>query len=249
MLRRHKLTPRASVVAFACGLVACRGVLGIDDTIAEPASDASADSAQGAVVAADATTSGDAGASTDDATVMKDAARDSGCTKCIDGGCKVDNDCADPLRQRCSNGMWSTDASFVCIPRGVWGTLHADLPTGTVDFQEQYYGDVNHQPSAMLVRVQVDKGYTIYSVTIPNDAPVGTTIPFSPAQTTNVFVSFADDALGASKGGWNGAGTLTLTAMGTASGDRIAGSFSGTLTELGTNATAPFNGEIGVTVP
>ncbi len=236
------------LLAFACGLVACRGVLGIDDgALIEPgATEGGADS--GSIAVGDGAITADV--STIDAGLAVDAAAsEGGCATCADGGCKVDNDCADPIRGRCSNGMWGTDASFVCIARDVWGTLHADLPTGTVDFTEQYYGDVYHQTGSTLIRVQVDKGYTIYSVTVADGATTGSGTPFSPALTSSIFVSFADNALGASKGGWNGAGTLTLTAMGTAKGDRIAGTFTGTLTQMGTNATAPFHGEIGVTVP
>ena len=252
MARRSQMRGACcALVACACSLVACRGVLGIDDGALLDAGDP------------DATESGsDAGlASTSDGTVITDARNndpgaandgaphDGGCVTCADGGCKVDSDCADPIRQRCSNGMWSTAATFVCIPRDVWGTLHAELPTGTVDWSEQYYGDVTHQSGSTLIRVQIDKGYTVYSVTVADGAVTGAGTPFSPALTTGIFVNVADNALGASKGGWNGAGTLTLTAMGTAKGERIAGTFTGTLTQLGTNATAPFKGEIAVTVP
>ncbi len=131
------LVPVVALVTIARALVACRGVLGIDDGTLVDSTGQGDDAADSAIVStSDGAVAPDTGAS--DAGATKDVATDGGCVTCVDGGCKVDGDCADPIRERCSNGMWSTDASFVCIARDVWGTLHADLPTGTVDFTEQH---------------------------------------------------------------------------------------------------------------
>ncbi len=159
------------MLALACGLASCRGVLGIDDSaLPDPdAADGGADS--GSMGVGDGAVAADV--SSKDAGLIPDAlSRDAGCTTCADGGCQVDNDCADPIRGRCSNGMWGTDKSFVCIARDVWGTLHADLPTGTIDFTEQYWGDVSHQTGSTLIRVQVDKG-----ATAPFHGEIGVTVP------------------------------------------------------------------------
>jgi hypothetical protein len=239
---------RFTFPAVALGLVACRGVLGIEDGPSVPAlddaaagSDASVTTADGQVATTDAASSPHDGGT--------DVMTEGGCAVCADGGCLKDTDCLDPLSQKCANGSWGTDASYTCIARPIWGTLHADLPTGSVDYVDQYYGDVTTQTTSVLLRVQSDKGYVVWSVSVPNTAPVNSPISFSPKVTTNVFVTFTDNALGTSKGGWNGDGILTLTSMSTTPGEHIAGTFTGTLTQLGTNQTAAFHGQMDGIVP
>jgi hypothetical protein len=223
----------------------CRDVLGIDDSQAViDDADGGADGRADDAATADGGAAPFDGASPD-ATTDGGSAKDAGhpldaCAPCMDGGCGIDQDCADPITQKC--------ATQVCTARTEWGTLHMDLPGGAVDLTDQYFGDYNNQGADVLIRIQDDKGYVVWSVQLPSTATVGT-VPFSPASPAVIAVNVVDTALGASKGFWNGTGTITLSKMSTTSGGEIAGTFTGTFSESGPSTMATFTGQFYVRIP
>jgi hypothetical protein len=213
----------AALAAGTLALSACRGVLGIDD---------------GRPLLADADESG-----APDATASSSADGNIGAMNA--DGATAGKDAANPVVDAGGGGIVDASDDGFDANRPVWGTIHIELPGGPViDWTDQYYGDCTVQPSDVLVRIQTDKGYAIWSVMIPSSATPGN-LPFARyADPTIVGVSISDNALGANKGAWSGTGTLTLTAFSTTSGGDIAGTFTGTLTfDNDTSKTAPFHGQ------
>jgi hypothetical protein len=219
----------AAVFAASCAIAllpfavsACRGVLGIDD--GQPLLDTEEAGTEGASAV---TSDGNVDVTTTDGSVPK----------APDG--------ASALGDAGGGGIADSSDDGFDANRPVWGTIHIELPGGPVeDWTDQYYGDCTVQAGDVLVRVQTDKGYVVWSVQMPSTATPGA-LPFARyADPTIVFVNIADSALGAKKGAWSGTGTLTLTAFSTQSGGDIAGTFTGTLTfDNDTSKTAPFNGQ------
>lgn len=132
------------------------------------------------------------------------------------------------------------------VVRSVTGTLSINYPGVTRSYTDIYYSDATYYPppSGSLIRLQQNRGYTVWLVNVGANTMAGATpvLPTSPSNGLTITVSESDSTLpGMLQGGWNStSGTANLTTVDLGYGGHVVGTASGTLTHTSNHATATF---------
>ncbi|WP_428268310.1 hypothetical protein [Haliangium sp.] len=142
-------------------------------------------------------------------------------------GCRDDEDCADPIRNRCASAARS------CESRPQWSITTLSYSDGASSAQRNYsncyFCDATYLPSSShsLIRFQQGGGYTVWSLYVHNGATVGseTLQPGSPATGSYFFLSESDSSLPARfQGSYTQvSGTVNFTQANLADGGAVAG--------------------------